>query len=131
MFEKIALAITAFLLSMFIGLYYYERGLDAPEECIELHKDYQTLSQMIKSDDYKEIAEIIFTPEKIHYIHNMENHYDRLLAKQFRRTGYDNFKKICISARESLNINKIIEAFQECKVKARQSIDADDYEFTI
>lgn len=115
MFGKIAASTSIFLAMMFFGLYYYESGIDAPVECVELHNDYVKLSQLIQSDNYKDVAHQLLPEKKIENIHNINKHYQRLLTKQFKRNGFDEFKKICINAKESLNIDKIIQNFEDQK----------------
>ncbi len=117
MFEKIAISITVFLTVMFIALYYYQSGTDAPKECIELHNDYMALTQLIDSEDYQTAARKIFSEEKINHIHNIEKNYHRLLKERFRRSGFDDFKLICINAKNSMNLPEIIHALEKQRAK--------------
>ncbi len=117
MFEKIAISITTFVIVMFIALYYYQSGTDAPQECIDLHNDYIKLSKLIESDEYNETARKIFSDERIKHIHNIEKHYHRLLQERFRRSGFDDFKAICINAKSTMNLPEIIQALEEQHTK--------------
>ena len=115
MFGKVTLLITGFLIIMFIGLFYYQSGVNPPHECIELQKDYAELSKLVESDEYKEIAQQVLSSSKIQSIHNLNQHYKTLLNKQFRRNGFEEFKQSCINAKKSLNIDGIIESFKQHK----------------
>ncbi|GAA5099608.1 hypothetical protein [Wohlfahrtiimonas larvae] len=113
MFEKITISITTLLIVMFITLYYYQSGTEPPQECIDLHQDYIKLSKLVDSDKYHVSARKIFSKEKILYIHSIEKHYHRLLKERFRRSGYDDFKVICINAKKTMNLPAIIQALKE------------------
>lgn len=113
MFEKITISITALLVVMFIALYYYQSGTEPPRECISLHNDYITLAALIESDEYRVPARKIFSADKISYIHNIEKNYQRLLKERFRRNGVDNFRSVCISAKNTMNLPTIIQALEE------------------
>ncbi len=115
MFGKITLTISTFLILMFAGLYYYQRGVNPPTECIELQKDYAKLSSLIESNEYKEIARELLPPSKIESIHTIDKHYQTLLKKQFRRSGFEQFKQTCIQAQKSLDIDSIIQSFKQHK----------------
>lgn len=128
MFEKIAISITVLLTVMFIALYYYQSGTNAPTECIELHNDYIKLSSLIESEEYKLAARKVFSEKKIHHIHHIEKHYHRLLQERFRRSGFEDFKSICANARETMNLPEIINALEEQK---QQETAAQDYNFAI
>lgn len=134
MFEKIAISITALLVVLFIALYYYQNGTDAPQECIELHNDYTRLSHLIESDEYHAVARKVFPQNKIQHIHNIEKHYNRLLQERFRRSGFDDFKAICIDAKNTMNLPKIIQALEEQKAKEAEDNCEDshkNYDFLI
>lgn len=128
MFEKIAISITVLLTVMFIALYYYQSGTDAPIECVELHNDYIKLSSLIESEEYKLAARKVFSEKKISHIHHIEKHYHRLLQERFRRSGFEDFKSICTNARETMNLPEIISALEEQK---QQETASQDYNFTI
>lgn len=117
MFEKIAIAITTFIIVMFIALYYYQSGTDAPKECMDLYNDYVKLTKMIESDEYNASAHKIFSEEKINHIYNIEKNYHRLLKERFRRSGFDDFKTICINAKSTMNLPEIIQALEDQRTK--------------
>lgn len=117
MFEKIAIAITTFVIVMFIALYYYQSGTDAPKECMDLYNDYVKLTKMIESDEYNTSAHKIFSEEKINHIYNIEKNYHRLLKERFRRSGFDDFKTICINAKSTMNLPEIIQALEDQRTK--------------
>lgn len=117
MFERIAISITSLVIVMFIALYYYQSGTDAPQECIDLHNDYIKLSKLIGSDEYNETARKVFSEAKINHIHNIEKHYHRLLQERFRRSGFDDFKAICINAKSTMNLPEIIQALETQRTK--------------
>ncbi|MGL4675004.1 MAG: hypothetical protein ACRCXK_09105 [Wohlfahrtiimonas sp.] len=127
MFEKIAISITALLAVMFIAFYYYQSGTEAPQECIELHRDYTKLSSLIESEEYKLAARKIFSKEKILHIHNIEQHYHRLLQERFRRSGFNDFKSICINAKSTMNLPEIIQALEEQRQKNLEEVQEDSH----
>lgn len=113
MFEKISIAITTLLVVMFITLYYYQNGTEPPQECVALHNDYITLSTLIESDEYRIPARKVFSDDKIQYIHNIEKNYQRLLKERFKRSGVDDFRAVCLKAKNTMNIATIIKALEE------------------
>lgn len=113
MFKKVTISITILLIVMFIALFYYQSGTEPPDECVALHNDYIKLVQLIDSDEYSAAAHKIFSKNRILYIRSIEKNYQRLLQERFRRSGFDDFKSICINARKTMNLPAIMQALKE------------------
>lgn len=112
MFEKITLSITLILIMMFGALYYYQHGVNAPQECVDLHNNYLSLIELIESKEYKSVAQALLTEDHINSIYHTEKQYEQLLSKKFKRTGLDDLKFSCSLAQQSLNVDEFLQVFE-------------------
>lgn len=113
MFEKISIFITLFLSIMFSGIYYYQSGSVAPDECIELHNNYVKAIEVIESEDSKYAISELLTEDGINYIYHIEQLIGLVLHKQFKRTGLTELKYMCLKAQESFNLSSFLSDIED------------------
>lgn len=112
MFEKISLITAILLIMMFTSVFYYERGVPLPRECILLHDDYVQLTELINDPKNTHIITQFFTQDEINDIQNINAYYDQMMNKNFKRTGLDTLKFSCEKAQKSLNLKKTLDSFK-------------------
>lgn len=117
MFEKVCMVMTLCLIVTFSGIYYYQRGIEAPQECIMLADDYQRLVKLLENDKYKRFAIKIITEAYVDHIKSIEKNYQSLMKKRFKRNKGKALKRACSQVKYQLNINEIIEILEQYQTK--------------